>query len=76
MLFAFKTIFRPPISRAKPHAKPHALYVDPLILNAVFKFETLFLILILFLPAASQWSPSGSIPSDARLPLHIVSCRG
>ena len=35
-------------------AKPHALYVDPLNLNAVFQFETLFVFLISIVPAASQ----------------------
>jgi len=41
-------------------AKPHALYVDPLILNAVFQFETLFCLFELDCAggAASQWCTS------------------
>jgi len=35
-------------------AKPHALYVDLLILNAVFQCETLFVFLIWIVPAAPQ----------------------
>jgi len=46
-----KSLLYPPKSRAKPDA----LFVDPLILNAVFQFETLFVFLIWIVPATSQW---------------------
>jgi len=39
----------------KSRAKPDALYVDPLILNAVSQFVILFAFLIWIAPAASQW---------------------
>jgi len=46
-----KSLLYPP----KSPAKPDALYVDPLFLNAVFQFETLFVFLTWFVPAAPQW---------------------
>jgi len=51
-----KSLSYPPNSRAKPPA----LYLDPLVLNAVFQFETLFVILFWIVTAASQWSWKGA----------------
>jgi len=45
-----KNLLHRPFSRGKPHA----LYVDPLDLSAVFQFEALSVILIWIVPAASQ----------------------
>jgi len=49
------SLLYPPKSRAKPDA----LYVDPLILNTVFQFETLFVFLIWIVPAARDEHGSG-----------------
>jgi len=46
-----KSLLYPPKSRAKPDA----LYVDRLLSNAVFQFETLFVFLFRIFPAASHW---------------------